>query len=58
MRACSGVFVGGMKEVAIFDYNQRAATEEKLAAPLGKQKGVYFLQIVKQPMFEVATSVE
>ena len=58
MRACWGVFDGGMKEVAIFDYNQRAAAEEKLAALRGKQKGVYFLQIVKQPMLEVATSAE
>ena len=57
MRARWGVFDGGMKEVAIFDYNQRAAAEEKLAALLGKQKGVYFLQIVKQPMPEVAPSV-
>ena len=58
MRARWGVFDGGMKEVAIFDYNQRAAAEEKLAALRGKQKGVYFLQIVKQPMPEVAPSVE
>ena len=58
MRACWGVFDGGMKEVAIFDYNQRAAAEEKLAALRGKQKGVYFLHIVKQPMREVAPSVE
>ena len=58
MRACWGVFDGGMKEVAVFDYNQRAAAEEKLAALRGKQKGVYFLQIVKQPMPEVAPSVE
>ena len=48
----------GHEEVAIFDYNQRAAAEEKLAALRGKQKGVYFLQIVKQPMPEVAPSVE
>jgi hypothetical protein len=54
MRACWGVFDGGMKEVAIFDYNHRAAAEEKLAALLGKQKGVYFLQIVKQPMPDMA----
>jgi hypothetical protein len=58
LRACWGVFDGGMKEVAIFDYNQRAAAEEKLAALLGKQKGVYFLQIVKRPMPEVVPSVE
>ena len=58
MRACWGVFDGSMKEVAIFDFNQRAAAEEKLTALLGKQKGVYFLQIVKHPMPEVAPSVE
>ncbi len=50
MRALWCVYDGGMKEVALFDYNRRAAAEEKLAALLGRQKGVYFLQIVKQPM--------
>jgi hypothetical protein len=50
MRALWCVYDGGMKEVARFDYNQRAAVEEKLAAMMGRQKGVYFLQIVKQPM--------
>src|SRR5262249_55539065 len=29
LRARWGVFDGGMKQVAIFDYNQRAAAEEK-----------------------------
>jgi hypothetical protein len=53
MRALWCVFDGAMKEVALFDYNQRAAATEKLAALLGKQKGVYFLQIVKQPILEV-----
>jgi hypothetical protein len=43
-----------MKQVAIFDYNQRAAAEEKLAALLGRQKGLYFLQLVKEPMPEPA----
>ncbi|HEY7153118.1 MAG TPA: hypothetical protein VH575_04065 [Gemmataceae bacterium] len=43
-----------MKEVEVFDYNQRAAAEEKLASLLGKQKGLYFIQIVKQPMPEQA----
>jgi hypothetical protein len=53
-RLCArwGVFDGGMKRVAIFDYNQRAAAEEKLADLLGKQKGTYCLQIVKEPMPE------
>jgi hypothetical protein len=55
-RRCArwGVFDAAMKQVAIFDYNQRAAAEEKLAALLGKQKGIYFLQLVKEPMPEAA----
>ena len=50
MRARWGVFDGGMKQVAIFDYNQRAAADEKLADLLAKKKGSHFLQIVKEPM--------
>ncbi len=47
-----GVFDGGLKRVAVFDYNQRAAAEAKLADLLGKQKGTYCLQMVKEPMPE------
>jgi hypothetical protein len=50
MRARWGVFDGGMKQLAIFDYNQRAAADEKLADLLAKKKGSCFLQIVKEPM--------
>jgi hypothetical protein len=50
MRALWCVYDGGMKEIALFDYNQRAAAEAKLAALLEKHKGPYFLQIVKQQM--------
>jgi hypothetical protein len=57
MRARWGIFDGGMKQVAIFDYNQRAAAEEKLAALLEK-KGPYFLQIVKEPMPEPVPAEE
>jgi hypothetical protein len=57
MRALWCVFDGGMKEVALFDYNQRAAAEEKLAALLSKQKGTYFLQIVKHLMAAVEPAV-
>jgi hypothetical protein len=55
-RLCArwGVFDAAMKQVAIFDYNQRAAADEKLAQLLAKQKGTYFLQIVKEPMPEPA----
>jgi hypothetical protein len=55
-RLCArwGVFDASMKQVAVFDYNQRAAADEKLAHLLAKQKGTYFLQIVKEPMPEPA----
>jgi hypothetical protein len=52
LRARWGVFDSGMKQVAIFDYNQRAAADEKLADLLAKKKGIHFLQIVKEPMPE------
>jgi hypothetical protein len=53
-RMCArwGVFDGGMKQVAIFDYNQRAAADEKLAELQTKKKGIHFLQMVKEPMPE------
>jgi hypothetical protein len=50
MRARWGVFDAGMKQVGIFDYNQRAAADEKLADLLTKKKGIHFLQIVKDLM--------
>jgi hypothetical protein len=53
-RALWGVFDGGMKRVAIFDYNQRAAAEEKVADLLATKKGTHFLQMVKEPMPEPA----
>jgi hypothetical protein len=52
LRARWGVFDGGMKQVAIFDYNQRAAANDKLADLRAKHKWLYFLQIVKDPMPE------
>jgi hypothetical protein len=52
LRARWGVIDGGMKQVAIFDYNQRAAADEKLADLLARKKGTHFLQIVKEPMPE------
>jgi hypothetical protein len=54
MRARWGIFDGSMKQVAVFDYNQRAAAEEKLADLLATKKGTHFLQIVKEPMPEPA----
>jgi hypothetical protein len=54
LRARWGVFDAGMKQVAVFDYNQRAAAEEKVADLLVKKKSTHFLQIVKEPMPEPA----
>jgi hypothetical protein len=54
LRARWGVFDGGLKQVAVFDYNQRAAAEEKVAALLSMNRGAYFLQIVKEAMPESA----
>ena len=47
-----GVFDGGMKQVAIFPYNQRAAADQKVADLIAKKNAVHFLQIVKEPMEE------
>ena len=52
MRARWGVFDASMKQVAIFDYNQRAAADEKAAELAAKKNGTFFLQIVKEPMPE------
>lgn len=54
LRARWGLFDAGMKQVAIFDYNQRAAADEKLANLLAKKQGSHFLQIVKDAMPEPA----
>ena len=53
-RMCArwAVFDSGMKQVAIFDYNQRAAADERLANLLATKKGIHFLQIVKEIMPE------
>lgn len=49
-----GVFDKGMKQVAIFNYNQRDAALEKVAGLIANGKGDHFLQIVKEPMPEPA----
>jgi len=54
LRARWGVFDGTMKQVAIFDYNARAAADEKLASLLATKKGLHFMQIVKELMPEPA----
>ena len=54
MRARWGVFDASMKQVAIFDYNQRSAADEKAAELAAKKNGTFFLQMVKEPMSEPA----
>ena len=55
-RLCArwAVFDGGMRQVAIFDYNQRGAAQAKLDDLVARKKGLHFLQIVKEPMPEPA----
>jgi hypothetical protein len=54
MRARWGVFDASMKQVAIFDYNQRDLADAKLADLHEKKKSPHFMQIVKEPMPEPA----
>jgi hypothetical protein len=54
MRARWGVFDAAMKQVAIFDYNQRADADVKLADLMAKKKSIHFLQIVKEAMPDLA----
>jgi hypothetical protein len=53
-RMCAhwGIFDAGMKQVAIFNYNQRNAADAMLADLLARKKSPHFLQIVKLPMPE------
>lgn len=53
-RMCArwGVFDAGMRQVAIFNYNQRAEADQKIADLVAKKNAAYFLQIVKEPMPE------
>ena len=55
LRARWGVFDASMKQVAIFDYKDRAAADANVVELLGDRKtGTFFLQIVKEPMPEEA----
>jgi hypothetical protein len=52
MRARWGVFDVSMKQVALFDYRERADAEAKVAELVAKKNGTFFLQMVKEPMPE------
>jgi hypothetical protein len=46
-----GVFDGAMKQVAVFDYNQKGLADQKVTELAAKKaNAVYFLQLVKEPM--------
>jgi hypothetical protein len=55
-RMCArwGVFDAAMKQVAVFDYNQRGAADEKISELAAKKNAIYFVQLVKEPMPEPA----
>jgi hypothetical protein len=54
MRARWGVFDASMKQLAIFDWNQRADADAKVIELAAKKNGTFFVQIVKEPMAEAA----
>ncbi len=54
MRARWGVFDASMKQLAIFDWNQRADADAKVVELAAKKNGTFFVQIVKEPMAEAA----
>ncbi len=55
MRARWGVFDASMKQVAVFDYKDRAAADARVLDLLATKKtGTFFLQLVKEPMPEEA----
>jgi hypothetical protein len=48
-----GVFDSSLKQVAVFDYNQRSLADQKMAELAAKKaNALYFIQIVKEPMPE------
>lgn len=51
-RLCArwAVFDAAMKQVAVFDYNQRDEADQKIADLAAKKKAPYFLQLIKEPM--------
>lgn len=55
-RMCArwAVYDAGMKQVAVFDYNQRAEADQKMADLMAKKKTPHFLQLVKEPMVVAA----
>lgn len=50
IRALWGVFDNSMKRVAIFNYNQRAEADRKVADLNVKKAGQFFVQLVKELM--------
>jgi hypothetical protein len=55
-RICArwAVYDAGMKQVAVFDYNQRDEAEKKMAEMKAKKNTTYFIQMVKEPMAAAA----
>ncbi len=56
-RARWGVFDGSMKQIAIFDYNQRAQADQKVADLIAKKNGIFFLQVVKEAIPDAPPAV-
>src|SRR6476661_441868 len=54
MRVRWGIFDASRKQIAVFDYNQRDAANERLVGLLAGNKGLYYLQAVKELIPEPA----
>jgi len=52
MRVRWAVVNDSLKQIAVFDYPNRSAADEKAADLIGKGKGHHFVRLVKEPMPE------
>lgn len=52
LRMVWGVFDNSNQQVAAFPYSDRAAAEKKVEDMVGRGKGPYFIQPVKEPIIE------
>jgi hypothetical protein len=58
MRVRWGIFNASLKQVAIFDYNQKVAADDKLAELLTRNSGLFYLQPVKEEILEPDAAIE
>lgn len=52
------VYDSQMRPLAVFDYNQRGAAEQKVRELRAKKNAEYLIQLLKEPMREEPTETE